>query len=31
MVCILATCLNLDPGVTLETALEVRPYGGLII
>ena len=26
----LATCLYLDPDVNLETALKLRPYGGLI-
>ena len=26
----LATCLYLDPDINLETALKLRPYGGLI-
>ena len=29
-VCFLATCLYMDPDVNLETALKLRPYGGLI-
>ena len=26
----LATCLHLEPDVNLETALKLRPYGGII-